>query len=186
MKKRVRLTESDLHKIVKRSVKKILREASKEEIDREWNKYKIKDLYNFLRSLEDGAVEDQDETLEYCMPDDKDYGVFQSYSWKDKDNYVGTLSNYIHGDDFEEWRKPIGDDDISIDFGHYKENPDSIFAYDSYHFNDYENFDDLSNDELSDFYKRFSRSAKRRTKGLMNSYYGNRNLKDRPKRFRKK
>lgn len=186
MKKRIRLTESDLHKIVKGSVKKILREASKEEIDREWNKYKIKDLYNFLRSLEDGAVEDQDETLEYCMPDDKDYGVFQSYSWKDKDNYVGGLSNFIHGDNFEEWKQPIGDDDISIDFGHYKENPDSIFAHDSYHFNGYEHFDDLSNDELSDFYKRFSRSAKRRTKGLMNSYYGNRNLKDRPKRFRKK
>ena len=185
MKKVVRLTESDLKNIVKR----VLREASKDDINKEWNKGKIKGLYNFLKSSDDVPHDDLGinyDYLEYTDPGDEDYGDYQSYDFVGDNDYAGSIGNFVPGGSVDgkeiedRWQDPIeNDDDLELSTGKATiEDFDDGAGATGYSWDKSGKMDDFSGDELSDFYNGLSKDAKKRTTDLMYDKYGNPNVKE--------
>lgn len=118
MKKLIRLTESDLHNIVKESVNKILGENLKTHDDDEFNIYKkLEELdipYDFIN--------DRDNILEIQTPDEgtkaKVRQLLNYYGWKEiKDRGSSVCAERIYGDNYNNFYDIEAEKDDDYPYG---------------------------------------------------------------------
>lgn len=71
----IRLTENDLHKVIKESIKKIVKEYTQQDIDNIWDEYKKSQVVPQDESMYDEVIQTNDSPFAaaYCHTDDPMY-----------------------------------------------------------------------------------------------------------------